>query len=163
MEFIRSFGKEEGCFLCRMAQTEGIAPEELAQRDRSNVVLHRGERCLCVMNRFPYSNGHLLIAPYVHEADLDRLDDAVLLELMALTRTALRVLREAVSAQAFNVGLNLGVDAGAGLAEHVHLHVVPRWRGDTNFMPVIGETKVIPQALNALYDELKARWPGGRA
>jgi ATP adenylyltransferase len=111
-----------------------------------------------VLNRYPYSNGHLLIAPYEHEGDLEKLPEETLLELMTVVRDAKRTLTAACSPDAFNIGANLGKDAGAGVADHLHLHIVPRWRGDTNFMPVIADTKVIPQALGELCERLRSQW-----
>jgi len=160
MEFIGAIEKEEGCFLCRAAGGGEASPRapDLAEADRVHRVVHRGRHCFCLLNRYPYNNGHLLIAPYAHVADLEDLDDEGLLDLMRTLRRARRLLTETVHAHGFNIGLNLGPDAGAGLADHLHVHLVPRWRGDTNFMPVLAETKVIPQALDALYADLKARW-----
>lgn len=153
MEFITSKEEADGCFLCAAGRHAA-----LAEADRAAYVVHRGERCFCIMNRFPYNNGHLLISPYDHVADLTDLDDATLLELMQMLRDAEVALTRTVQPFGFNAGLNLGEDAGAGLAEHLHMHLVPRWRGDTNFMPVVGQTKVIPQALDELYDLLTAAW-----
>ena len=158
MEFINDIRQDDGCFLCRVGGEAPRAEDDPTGADRRNLVPRRGERCFCVMNRFPYSNGHLLIAPYAHEADLDTLGEGTLLELMTMLRESKRVLSETVRAHGFNIGLNIGLDAGAGVADHMHFHIVPRWRGDTNFMPVIGRTKVIPQALEALYGRLKSRW-----
>lgn len=129
----------EGCFLCRAF----ASPRD----DELNHVLWRSAQTLVVLNRFPYSSGHVLVAPAVHAAQPEDLPDQVLLELMRRTRDAKRVLEAALGAQGFNIGLNLGRCAGAGLPDHLHLHVVPRWNGDTNFMPVLGDTKVIPQSL----------------
>lgn len=129
----------EGCFLCRAF----ARPRD----DEPNHVLWRSAQTLAVLNRFPYSSGHVLVAPAVHAAQPEDLPDQVLLELMQRTRDVKRVLEAALGAQGFNIGINLGRCAGAGLPDHLHLHVVPRWNGDTNFMPVLGDTKVIPQSL----------------
>ena len=152
MEYIRSLtGDESGpdCFLCDYA----AHPE----RDRGNHVLHRGDRSLVVMNRFPYTNGHLMVAPLEHRADLHDLDGETLLEQTALTRDWVRVVTETVHCHGFNVGMNFGRCAGAGLPGHLHVHLVPRWNGDTNFMATTGNTRVIPQDLNELYDLLLKR------
>jgi ATP adenylyltransferase len=114
----------------------------------------RGEHSIVVLNRFPYNNGHLLIAPREHKADLRDLNDAELLETNHLLQKMLGLLEKTISPDGFNVGLNLGRVAGAGLPGHLHWHIVPRWNGDTNFMPILGEAKVIPQALDALLDLL---------
>ena len=136
-----------GCIFC----------EKPHQADeRHELVLYRGERCFVIMNLFPYNNGHLMVAPYRHTADLVGLDPEEQAEMMRLTRYCVRVLRDAFGPDAFNIGMNLGKTAGAGIAEHLHMHIVPRWDGDTNFMPVLGETKVLPDALHSTYDKLRA-------
>jgi len=113
------------------------------------LVLERGERCFTMLNAFPYASGHVMVLPYRHVADLLDLDEAEVGELMGLARRSVRALRAVMSPEGFNVGLNIGEAAGAGIAEHLHLHIVPRWTGDTNFMPVLADTHVIPQALAA--------------
>jgi ATP adenylyltransferase len=135
----------DDCFLCR-----GLAD----RADREHHIVRRGDRSAVVLNRFPYNNGHLLVAPLAHKATLDDLEDAELLELQQVVRRCVAVLRDRMTPDGFNVGLNLGRPAGAGLPGHLHWHVVPRWNGDTNFMPVLGDTKVISQSLDALYDLL---------
>ena len=149
MVYIRSLEEVlgDGCFLCRYWSEPA--------RDQANRVLWRSERAFVVLNLFPYTNGHMLIAPAAHKAELAELDESESVELMRYTRDAMAVLREAVRAQGFNVGMNFGRCAGAGLPEHLHIHVVPRWEGDTNFMPVLGNAKVIPQSLDEVYAELR--------
>lgn len=147
MQYIKSLGKDDGCFLCAAA---AISPE----KKRELLVLWTTQHSVVLLNRFPYANGHLLIAPRAHKADLEDLADAEHLDLAAQTTAVVRLLKRAVSAQGFNIGINLGKVAGAGLPGHVHQHVVPRWGGDTNFMSVVGETRVVPEALTQLYDEL---------
>ena len=137
--------KDDGCFLCACAG---------GSSDRENLVLWRGDSCFCLLNRWPYNNGHLMVAPVEHKADLDELSEAELLEQMQMLRRCKERLTETMHPDGFNVGLNLGSAAGAGLTGHLHWHIVPRWNGDTNFMPVIAETKVIPQALHDLWDRL---------
>ena len=137
----------QGCIFC-------TKPAE--NDDREQLILYRGERCFVIMNLFPYNNGHLMVAPYRHTADLPGLTVEEQAEMMVLTRHCVRVLGEAFRPEGYNVGMNLGRTAGAGVADHLHMHVVPRWNGDTNFMPVLGETKVLPDALYAGYDKLKA-------
>ena len=143
-----------GCFLCRYRDSED---------DAENLVLWRGTHTICVLNRFPYNNGHLLVAPNEHKAGFDELDDDELLESQKQIACLTSVLTKTMNPDGFNVGLNLGRVAGAGLPGHLHWHIVPRWNGDTNFMPVIGDTKVIPQSLAELYrllnSELKKATP----
>jgi ATP adenylyltransferase len=121
-------------------------------------ILYRGASTYVTLNRYPYNNGHLLIVPIAHVPSFEQLDDAAQLELMHLLNHALAVLRAEFHPDGFNVGANLGAVAGAGVAEHVHLHVVPRWAGDTNFMPIVGETRVIPEWLDQTYARLKRAW-----
>jgi ATP adenylyltransferase len=139
MEYIAGIGATDGCFLCR-AQGDPAA-------DAQNHVLWRGPRTIALLNRFPYSSGHVLVAPVAHAGEPEDLPDDVLLELIQHTRDAKRVLQQALHAQGFNIGINLGRCAGAGLPGHLHIHVVPRWGGDTNFMAVVADAKVIPQSL----------------
>jgi ATP adenylyltransferase len=126
------------------------------RRGPAETPLERGTRCFTMLNAFPYAPGHVMVAPYRHVAALEDLDDAELLELMQLARHAIGAVRRAMAAEGFNVGLNLGKVAGAGIAEHLHLHVVPRWHGDVNFMPMLADTHVIPQALEATREVLRA-------
>jgi ATP adenylyltransferase len=148
LPYIKSLGKEEGCFLCEAAGAGS------AEKKRDLLVLWGSDQTIVLINRFPYANGHLLIAPRAHKCDLEELSDAEHLDLSLQTTAAVRLLKRAVSAQGFNIGINLGKAAGAGLPGHVHQHVVPRWGGDTNFMSVVGETRVVPQALSQLWEEL---------
>jgi ATP adenylyltransferase len=136
------------CFLCA-----GIAQD----RDRDNLIVQRTERSVVMLNRYPYNNGHLLIAPAAHKGVLGTLDDREMLDLMMTMTRMTAVLERAMKPDGYNVGLNLGAAAGAGLPGHLHWHVVPRWQGDTNFMPVVSDTKVISQSLHTLYDLLTAQ------
>jgi len=138
--------REKGCFLCDIIQ---------AREDRKNLVLRRGKVCLLVLNRYPYNNGHLMVAPYRHVDTLQAMNDAERSELLALAAASCVALKKAVHPDGFNIGINLGATAGAGLKDHLHLHIVPRWEGDTNFMPVIAGIKVIPQSLDALWRQLR--------
>ena len=151
MDYIRSLENPDAgkCFLCE-AGKEGLNADQ--KRDR--LVLWTTSLTVVCINRYPYTNGHLLISPRAHKADLDELSDDELLDLERQTVTALRLLKRTSSPQGFNIGINLGRCAGAGLPGHVHQHVVPRWGGDTNFMSVVGEVRVVPQAMTQLYDEL---------
>jgi ATP adenylyltransferase len=149
MEYIESLSaQEEGCFLC------GIREEP--QQDDENLVIWRGRRCMTVLNRFPYTGGHSLIAPLEHVASLGEIDAEALLEMMAMVRDIQEAIGRAIRAQGFNIGINVGRCAGAGLPGHLHVHVVPRWAGDTNFMHVFGDVRVIPDALEKLRDKIRA-------
>jgi ATP adenylyltransferase len=136
------------CFLCR-----GLAQSD----DRANLIAWRTPTSVVVLNRFPYNNGHLLVAPRAHKARLDDLTADELLETMETLRRCIKVLDELMHPEGYNIGLNLGAAAGAGLPGHLHWHVVPRWNGDTNFMPIVADVKVIVQSLDALYDYLNPR------
>ncbi len=149
MEFIRK-EKTDGCFLCEAAAAE---PEG----DRGNLVLHRCKLAFVIMNKFPYNNGHLLVAPFRHEGSFEKLIPDELAEIMALAQRWGRIIEKEMHAQGFNMGFNMGRAAGAGLVDHLHFHIVPRWVGDTNFMPVLAGAHVIPQALDELYDRLRDR------
>lgn len=135
----------DGCLFCDK-------PREAD--DRKNLILHRGPLTYVVMNLFPYANGHLMIVPYRHCADLGQLSPEESLEIMQSAQRGTQILQRAFRAEGFNIGFNLGKVAGAGIAEHVHLHVVPRWLGDTNFMPVLADTKVMPEYLEVGYEKL---------
>ena len=146
MSYLRGEEKvPEGCIFC-------VKPQE---DDAEAHILHRGHLCYVILNRFPYSNGHLMVVPYAHVSSLESLNVDELAELMALTQLSLRVLRAAYEPQGFNVGVNIGTAGGAGVAEHVHLHVVPRWVGDTNYMTVIGRTRIVPEWLDQTYERLR--------
>lgn len=146
MEYVSTAGSDAGCFLCAALE---------ATDDVASLVLHRGERSFTILNKFPYNTGHVMIASLRHVAELSDLDDDDRAALMNETSRAIEVIRAAMSAHGFNVGLNLGQVAGAGVPGHLHLHVVPRWGGDTNFMPVVGQTKVLPELLADTYATLK--------
>lgn len=142
-QYIQSLSSERGdsgCFLCTAAQ-------DPPERDAENLVVYRGSLCFVVMNRYPYNSGHLLVAPYRHVGDLVELTEAESLALMETIQLSLRVLGATHKPHGFNVGANLGRTAGAGLPDHVHVHIVPRWNGDTNFMPILAEVKVISEFL----------------
>ncbi|MEZ5065597.1 MAG: HIT domain-containing protein [bacterium] len=120
-----------------------------------NLIVHRGQHCYVVLNLFPYNTGHALIVPFREVGDLAELTDAEMLELMRLASVVVKALRRCMNAQGFNLGINLGHAAGAGIPKHLHLHVVPRWAGDTNFMAVTGRTKVLPESLPDTYDKMR--------
>jgi ATP adenylyltransferase len=150
MDYIRSLQKPQGdqCFLCEAA----AAFDQAAAREA--LVLWQTAHCVVLLNRYPYTNGHLLVAPRAHKADPEELTSEEKLDLLEQTTQAVRLLRRAVSAQGFNIGINLGRCAGAGVPGHLHQHVVPRWAGDVNFMSIVGEVQVVPQAVSKLYEEL---------
>jgi ATP adenylyltransferase len=145
---------DQDCFLCRGAAD--IAGNEAVQAvaDRENLVACRTRLSVVVLNRYPYNNGHLLVAPRRHTARLDELTDEEHLDLMRISARLCGVLETQMKAEGFNVGLNLGRVAGAGVPGHLHWHIVPRWHGDTNFMPALASVRVIPQSLEALFDLL---------
>jgi ATP adenylyltransferase len=127
--------------------------------DAEGLIVHRGEHAYAVLNLYPYNAGHLLVCPYRHVADYTELDDDETSEVAAITKTAMRVMRDVTNPQGFNLGMNQGDVAGAGIAAHLHQHVVPRWGGDANFLPVIGRTKTMPQLLGDTRELLAAAWP----
>lgn len=136
---------EEGCILCFLPQ---------ASSDSLSWILYRGRTCYVILNRYPYTNGHLMIVPFRHFPLLEDLDEEESLEMMLLARRAQSALRQAYNPEGFNLGMNLGSCAGAGIAGHLHLHLLPRWSGDSNFMTVIGETRVLPETLESTYHKL---------
>ncbi|MCU0316366.1 MAG: HIT domain-containing protein [Fimbriimonadaceae bacterium] len=147
-DYIKSADQKnaEGCIFVELPQQ---------QDDRTNLILHRGKTAFVIMNRFPYTSGHLMVAPYRHTAEMADLSDEELLEINQLVASCLRWIKSAYQPDGFNVGVNLGKAGGAGIPTHIHWHIVPRWNGDTNFMTSVGNTRVIPQALDVAYDILK--------
>ena len=135
----------EECLFCLKAQLE----------DAEAHIVHRGRLCYVILNRYPYNNGHLMVVPYAHVATPEDLDTETLTEMMALTQLSLQVLREAYDPQGFNIGMNVGAVAGAGVADHVHLHIVPRWGADTNYMTIVGGTRTIPEWMDQTYERLR--------
>jgi ATP adenylyltransferase len=148
MEYILS-EKGERCIFC-----DKIADDD----DQANYILQRGEKCYVMLNLYPYNNGHLMVSPYRHVPSPEQLEEDVLTEMMLMVSRGLRALRRAMNPDGFNVGINIGKAAGAGIEGHVHIHVVPRWRADTNFMPVFSHTRVIPELMDDTYRKLKAAW-----
>jgi ATP adenylyltransferase len=151
LEYVAGADEQEGCVFCRAAAT----PED------DCLVVHRGETAFCLLNKYPYASGHLMVAPYRHVAEYAELTDEEALEMHRLTSYAMGALAQTFAPQGYNVGWNLGRIAGAGVVDHVHLHVVPRWAGDTNFMPVLADVKVLPQHLDETRAALAAVWPRG--
>jgi len=143
--------KDEDCFLCKMFGEDS---------DRDNLILKRGKTCAVVMNRYPYTSGHLMVAPYRHLQDLKDLSAEERAELTDLSIEAVEILKAELKPDGLNLGFNLGEAAGAGLKDHVHQHIVPRWTGDTNFMPVLSGTRVMPQALTGQFDVLQPLFSG---
>jgi ATP adenylyltransferase len=141
--------KPDECIFC-------TKPE--AGDDRASYIVHRGEHCFAILNAFPYNNGHLMVSPYRHVPSIEELDADALLELMTMAQSGIAALREAYGPEGFNLGINQGKVAGAGVEHHIHLHVVPRWGADTNFMPVIANTRVLPQSLDDSYDTVTRAW-----
>ncbi len=129
-------------------------PRQGPEHDRENYIVLRAERVFVILNAFPYNPGHLMVVPYMHIGDLTQAEPTTLAEMMAVAQWGVRALRAAMRPNGFNLGMNLGQPAGAGIVDHIHLHVVPRWTGDTNFMPIVGDARVLPQALDSTYDVL---------
>ncbi|MFH1850896.1 MAG: HIT domain-containing protein [Candidatus Neomarinimicrobiota bacterium] len=145
MEYIRA-PKATDCIFCDKSRQN---------KDRANLLLYRGKDSFVLMNLYPYNNGHLMIAPYRHGDSIHDLSAEAKLEIMTLADQTMKILARQMNTQGFNFGANLGAAAGAGIAEHLHFHIVPRWSGDTNFMPVLGHTKVMVQGLLETYDQIK--------
>jgi ATP adenylyltransferase len=149
LEYIESADEQEGCVFCRAR--DGA--------DEAGLIVHRGERVFVMLNKYPYASGHLMVAPNRHESEFGELDGDEALEVHRLAALGLAALAETMRPQGFNLGWNLGRIAGAGVIDHVHLHVVPRWAGDTNFMPVLADVKVLPEALEQTRLKLAEAWP----
>lgn len=144
MEYILS-EKDKDCLFC-------VKPNE--KSDRDNLILYRDKNVYVIMNKYPYNNGHLMVVPYFHTSSFDGLSDNVLFDIIRITKYSVDCLRNAFHPEGFNVGINIGAPAGAGIEEHIHVHIVPRWAGDTNFMTAVGEVKVIPEHLLETYNKL---------
>jgi len=146
LEFVTG-PRAAGCIFCEKVQQN---------TDRKNFILYRGAEAFVILNLYPYNNGHLMVVPYAHVGDLEKVEDTCLAEMMRLAKRSVATLRKVMNPNGFNLGFNLGKAAGAGIHEHLHLHIVPRWEGDTNFMPVLCETRIIPELLETTYDKLLA-------
>ncbi len=145
IEYIK-MEKMNDCIFC-------LLPEE--NDDEKNLILHRGKKAFVIMNNYPYNPGHVMVAPFRHVGSWEELSNEEILEINSLVSLMIKTIKKAMNPEGFNIGMNLGRVAGAGIEDHVHVHIVPRWNGDTNFMPVLGDVKVIPQALQETYEELK--------
>jgi len=146
MEYIENNTKIDGCVFCVM-QGMPDSPE--------NLIAFRGKHSFVILNRYPYTSGHLMVVPYVHQPNLEELDPDTRAEMMELTTRCMTVLRSIYNPQAFNMGANIGEAAGAGIKEHVHIHIVPRWAGDTNFMSAVGDVRVLPESLESTWTRVK--------
>ena len=149
-KYIASADREEGCVFCRVNHEH---------KDAENYVIHRARLNLVVLNLYPYTSGHLMIAPYEHQASLAAISEATTTEMIELAKRAQLALEAEYHPDGFNIGMNLGRSAGAGVADHLHLHVVPRWTGDANFVSVVGETRVLPEDLATTCEKLKKHFP----
>lgn len=145
MEYIVKCDEPCECIFCHLPKKEN---------DRENLIIYRGEHSFVIMNKFPYAVGHLMVAPYRHTSDLNDLTNEELTDISLNTRRCVNVLKRAMNPQGFNIGANLGRPGGAGIIDHIHHHIVPRWNGDSNFMPVIGDIRVISESLEKTYDNL---------
>jgi ATP adenylyltransferase len=146
MEYIESSNKVEGCIFC-------IVQEMVDGTE--NLIAHRGNRAYVILNRYPYTSGHLMVVPFDHKPNLEELDPETRAEMIELSTRCMTVLRRIYKPQAFNMGANIGEAAGAGVKSHVHIHIVPRWAGDTNFMSTLGHTRVLPEALERTFERVK--------
>ena len=150
MEYIR-MKKAEGCILCEK-------PQQSQDNDAANCILYRGTKNFIIMNSYPYNPGHLMVVPYRHVASLEELTDEERHEHFDIVSRGVQVLKQAFNPGGFNIGINIGKVAGAGIDDHIHTHIVPRWQGDTNCMPVIADVRVIPEALAETYEKLKGKF-----
>lgn len=149
MEYINNHDKVEGCVFCTaIQQADGI----------ENLIINRGQLAFVILNRYPYTSGHLMVVPVAHQSSLEALDPATRSEIMELTNQSMQVLQLIYHPQGFNLGMNIGSVAGAGITEHVHMHIVPRWGGDTNFMSAVADTRVLPETLEDTYLRVRVGW-----
>lgn len=149
MKYITDSENPAGCVFC-------LAPQR--DDDADNLIVHRGENVYAILNRYPYTSGHLMVLPFAHVASIELLTREVRAEMMEMVNHTITILRKVYHPEGFNVGINMGVAAGAGIAEHAHIHIVPRWAGDTNFMTTTGETRVIPEDLTVTLQRISGNW-----
>jgi ATP adenylyltransferase len=152
MEYILDTNKHKSCLFCDISK--GDENRKSRNRDKKNLILHRGKHCFVLMNLYPYNSGHLLVVPYFHTPTFDGLSDKVLFDLIKTVKNSVEILKKVLTPDGFNMGLNFGKVAGAGMESHMHLHIVPRWTGDTDSMPIISETRVMPEHLKKTHDKL---------
>jgi ATP adenylyltransferase len=145
-EYVSTVNEKKGCIFCNRVEED----------DRSSLIVMRGENCFAILNLFPYSTGHTMIAPYKHTGTIENLDDETLLEMISMTRRCMSAIRKGFNPDGFNLGINISRVAGAGIVEHVHLHIVPRWAGDANFMTVCADTRVLPLSLEQVWEKIRA-------
>jgi ATP adenylyltransferase len=138
--------EQKGCLFCEKAKE---------RNDKKSYILYRSRKSFCIMNLYPYNNGHLMVAPYRHVRSLESLTDEEICDMLLVAKKGVKALKKAFKPQGFNMGINIGRIAGAGVVGHLHMHIVPRWRGDTNFMPILSDTKLVSQGLNRTYDTLR--------
>lgn len=146
MEYIKKSKKERGCLFCKKAK---------GKKDQKNYLLYRSKKSYCIMNLYPYNNGHLMIAPYRHVGSIGSLTDDEICDMLLVAKKGVAALKRAFKPEGFNIGMNVGKVAGAGVIGHLHMHIVPRWKGDTNFMPVLADTKLVSESLDETYTTLK--------
>ena len=147
-EYVNSVDERDGCIFCEKSKEE---------TDRENLVVYRGRHCFAILNLFPYTTGHIMIAPYEHTGTIEKLDPETLTEMMVVAQNSLSAIRDAFGPEGFNLGINISRVAGAGIKDHVHLHLVPRWAGDNNFMAVIADTRVLPRTLDDVWLALEGK------
>ncbi len=152
MEYILDENKHDRCLFCHISK--GKSRGRNRREDKKNLILHRGRHCFVLLNRYPYNSGHLMVVPYFHTPTFDGLSDEMLFDLIRTLRDSVGILKQVLAPDGFNMGLNFGKVAGAGMESHMHLHVVPRWTGDTDSMPIIAETRVMPEHLKKTYEKL---------
>lgn len=149
MKYVTDTSNPDGCVFC-------TAPAQAD--DAKNLIVHRGKDCYAILNRYPYTSGHLMVLPFAHTASIEQLTPEVRSELIEMVNHAIGVLRAMYHPDGFNVGINMGEAAGAGIADHAHIHIVPRWAGDTSFISTVGETRVIPEELSVTWQRIRDRW-----
>ena len=152
MEYILDDNKHDSCLFCDISKKEKNRVN--MARDKKNLILHRSKKCFVMLNKYPYNSGHLMVIPYFHTSSFDGLDDDVLFDLIKNVERSTGKLKQVLNPDGFNMGLNFGKVAGAGMESHMHIHVVPRWTGDTDSMPIIAETRVMPEHLMKTYNKL---------
>ncbi len=149
MSYIQAHNPDPGCVFCQALECEdGL----------DNLVVYRGQHAYVILNRYPYNSGHMMVVPFEHQANLEDLKVETRMEIIEMVSLCLQILRESYCAQGFNVGANIGSAAGAGIPKHFHFHIVPRWVGDTNFISAIGDTRVVPEALDETYRRVREAW-----